>query len=301
MRLSGWVCALLATGGLALAQPEPAPRALASPQAAADGAAGGRISIEYVAVELRGGIVKDAPYSADSLTETTQTLADGSRIVRKSTATVYRDSQGRMRREQTLGAAGPPSAQPGEPLRLVTISDPVAGVSYTLDPRTRTATRLPSAVVVEHLALPPDAQWIRQEAPEEVFDTAVPSPSGKPAKRVVRTTVVRHAGDAGQAEGERLGKQVMEGVEVEGTRQVTPVPAGQTGNGEQVKVAFERWYSPRLQTVVLSRRSDPHAGDTVYRLTNINLSEPPASLFQVPAGYAVKEGPQAEDALFIGK
>jgi hypothetical protein len=33
-------------------------------------------------------------------------------------------------------------------------------------------------------------------------------------------------------------------------------------------------------------------GETVYRLTNVNLGEPPASLFQVPAEYTVKDGSQ---------
>ena len=84
----------------------------------------------------------------------------------------------------------------------------------------------------------------------------------------------------------------MEGVEVEGTREVTTIPAGQIGNERPIEMVFERWYSPRLQTVVMSRRSDPRMGETVYRLTNVNLSEPPASLFQVPAGYRSRNGPQ---------
>jgi hypothetical protein len=37
--------------------------------------------------------------------------------------------------------------------------------------------------------------------------------------------------------------------------------------------------------------SDPWAGETTYQLTNINRNEPDASLFQIPAGYAIKEGP----------
>src|SRR5689334_15870571 len=39
-----------------------------------------------------GKTVKAAPYSAVTETEAVQTLADGSRIVRKTTANVYRDS-----------------------------------------------------------------------------------------------------------------------------------------------------------------------------------------------------------------
>jgi hypothetical protein len=52
----------------------------------------------------------------------------------------------------------------------------------------------------------------------------------------------------------------------------------------------ERWYSQELQTVVLTKNSDPRMGETTYRLTNINRSEPDPSLFQVPADYTVDEG-----------
>ena len=54
-----------------------------------------------------GKVVRDAPYSAQAVSESTQTLSDGNRIVSKSTSAVYRDSEGRTRREQTLRAIGP--------------------------------------------------------------------------------------------------------------------------------------------------------------------------------------------------
>ena len=40
-----------------------------------------------------------APYSGEAVTETTQMLADGNRIARKSVTRIYRDSEGRTRRE----------------------------------------------------------------------------------------------------------------------------------------------------------------------------------------------------------
>jgi len=36
--------------------------------------------------------------------------------------------------------------------------------------------------------------------------------------------------------------------------------------------------------------SDPRFGETTYRLTNISRAEPDRALFEVPAGYTVKEG-----------
>ena len=90
---------------------------------------------------------------------------------------------------------------------------------------------------------------------------------------------------------EQLGKQTIEGVEAEGTRATTTIPAGEIGNERPIVITSERWYSPELQTVVMTRRSDPRQGETTYRLTNINRSEPPRSLFEVPADYTIKESP----------
>src|SRR2546425_1430021 len=82
-----------------------------------------------------GKLVKGSPYSAEAVTESTQVLSDGNRIVRKSSSMLYRDSQGRTRREQSLSFPGYPS---GQTIKTVMISDPVAGFSYSLNPDTHT-------------------------------------------------------------------------------------------------------------------------------------------------------------------
>ena len=43
--------------------------------------------------------------------------------------------------------------------------------------------------------------------------------------------------------------------------------------------------------VVMTRHSDPRTGETTYKLTNINRTEPAKSLFEVPSDYTIKEGP----------
>jgi hypothetical protein len=40
-----------------------------------------------------------------------------------------------------------------------------------------------------------------------------------------------------------------------------------------------------LQTLLISKHHDPRSGETIYRLTNINRSEPDRSLFEVPSDY----------------
>ena len=85
----------------------------------------------FVSSELGGrGVVKGAPYSATAVSETRQTLTDGNRIVRSSTAKLYRDAQGRTRQEQGKD--------------VVFINDVVAGKRFVLNSDRKTARELPA-------------------------------------------------------------------------------------------------------------------------------------------------------------
>src|SRR5438874_1375566 len=66
-------------------------------------------TFDFVASEFSfdGKVVKNAPYSAEAVTETTQRLVDGNRITNKMTSNMYRDNEGRTRREEKVGAIGP--------------------------------------------------------------------------------------------------------------------------------------------------------------------------------------------------
>lgn len=229
-------------------------------------------------------VVKGAPYSGEATTETIQTLSDGNRIVRKNSTTVYRDSDGRTRREQTLGAIGQWTAA-GDPPKTIFINDPVARVNYILDPKSQTARKMgiPRLVAGGNFAqvfAPPAPPQPNGVAPGmRVFESAVPPPNSERIERA-------------RPKVESLGKQVIEGVEAEGTRTIISIPAGKIGNERQIDIVTERWFSPELQVVVYSKRSDPIAGETIYKLTNINREEPARALFEVPAGYTLKEAPE---------
>jgi hypothetical protein len=88
---------------------------------------------------------------------------------------------------------------------------------------------------------------------------------------------------------ESLGKRTIEGVVAEGTRSVMVIPAGEIGNERPIEIVSERWYSPELQALVLTRHNDPRMGETVYKLTNVRLGEPAKVLFEVPTDYTVTE------------
>src|ERR1035441_6430535 len=88
----------------------------------------------------QGPVVKGAPFSADLITESTQALADGNHIHQTSTSRLYRDGEGRTRREQSLDGLGVLAPNANLP-PVVFINDPVAHVNYALSPSARTATR----------------------------------------------------------------------------------------------------------------------------------------------------------------
>ena len=265
----------------------------------------------FLATEMSfgGPLVKGAPYSAQAVTESTQTLIDGNRIVNRSTASIYRDSEGRTRREQTLKSIGP-YTHGGEAAQTVYISDPVAGTSYTLDPKTQVARKMPPLrFKVMQGSASKDAQ-----ASSKQYQIAIEQMNAKHAAADhAAAAATEHAGASGatfqmrrkqtesglamgwvdarnpSARTESLGKQSIEGVEAEGTRNTVTIAAGEIGNERPIEIVNERWYSPELQILVMTRHSDPRFGENTYKLINIVRAEPARELFEVPAGYTVKE------------
>jgi hypothetical protein len=206
-----------------------------------------------------GKVITGAPYGAVAVTESKQTLADGNVIDRKVQSNVYRDSQGRTRRETTFTGVGPLATSPRS---MVTIHDPVASTAYVLHADTKVAEQLP---------VPP----------------ARASNSGNLQNRFEAHFEQEIAN--GTLKKEDLGTQTINGVSAQGTRYTRIIPAGQIGNANAITVVNEQWYSSDLQLVVKSVRNDPRLGQVTYTLTNIQRTEPAASLFTVPSDYTVKQ------------
>lgn len=81
-----------------------------------------------------------------------------------------------------------------------------------------------------------------------------------------------------------------EGLKVDVSRTVETIGAGVLGNNRPIESLFERYYSPDLKMTVYTKRSDPRSGESIYRMTDIKRSEPEASLFRIPTGFAETEG-----------
>ena len=276
----------LMVGGILVAAQEPPPAPPLGPNSA----------MKTVAMKIIGGdmefndkLVKGAPFSAQATTVTDQTLADGNHIHHQNNASLYRDSQGRTRRETTLGGFGPWSAAEAETKLVVMINDPVAGVHYMLHPDEHTAIQMPLPKL--RGTLPAKAAGGKAAAEDRVFAVRVPPPPPDAPEGDFHIFYQRFDREEQSGQTESLGTQVIEGVKAEGTRVNETIPAGAIGNDQPIQIVTERWYSSDLQMVVMSRRSDPRLGETTFRLTNISRAEPVATLFQVPADYTLEKGP----------
>jgi len=264
-------------------------------------------------MSIDGKLVKGAPYSAQAINESVQTLAGGNRIVHQDTSTVYRDSEGRTRRDQTISVVGGYSAA-GGPTQRTFINDPVAGVNYILDAKNRTARKIDSLPRIAGDKKMAEAKMEAMKAKgaeagasagekaaaeKAMVDFKFEMRTGGPGEGPVLAGggpggFVMMKSDSKNAKKESLGKQTLEGVEAEGTRFTTTIAAGEIGNEQPLEIVFESWYSPELQTVVMSKHSDPRSGENTYRLTNINRTEPAHLLFEVPSDYTVEAGPPSE-------
>jgi len=253
---------LLGAGAVCAQEPPPGPPPLDAMEEGGGPEAplGPRMEILGFGEMHAGKAVTGAPYAAIAVTETRQTLADGNTIDRKVQANVFRDSQGRTRRETTLTGVGPLPTT-GASRTFVMIHDPVAGTAFVLHQ---------NAKVAEKLQAPPR----RDNAPADLQSRF----NARMQREIANGTLQK----------EDLGVHMINGVSAQGTRFTRTIPAGQAGNAKPIVITNERWYSPDLQIVVKTVRNDPRFGETTYTVTNIQRQEPAASLFTVPSDYTLK-------------
>lgn len=220
---------------------------------------------------MPGRTVKNAPFSADIVTESTQTLPDGNRIRQSSTVKAYRDSEGRTRREQSpqMGALST-SAGTNMPA-LVFIHDPVGGVSMALNAKDKTGSRVAIAA-----GRGPGGGMGRGPQPQRQSEQAAVRPR-------------RNAANDPNLKTESLGTRSFDGVMAEGRRTTMTIPAGKMGNELPMQVVTETWYSSELQATLYQKRTDPRSGEVVTHFSNIIRSEPSRTLFDAPSDYKVTD------------
>lgn len=215
----------------------------------------------YREIPRGGEFVKSAPYTATAITETTQVLADGNRIVNKSSALLARDSEGRTRREETMSKVGP---LPVNATSMVFINDPTDNSDYLLNVQEQTAD------VLRH-----QKGGVMTVEQRRVIETKI---------KTDKSIQVQELGDVKR---ESLGTQVIEGLSCEGQLETQTIPAGSIGNERSITITSETWASPDLHLLVMRKRNDPRFGETLYKLTDIKRVEPDPSLFKVPGNFKI--------------
>lgn len=238
-------------------------------------------------------VVKNAPFSAEGVSESVQMLSDGNRITRSTTTKMYRDGDGRFRREGGGGGAGSGYGYTtyGSAITvygmsdMISIFDPVEGVRYVLNPTDKTARRLDvKNMLTEGAIYTTLTPAVKAQALSDIDKKAIELGTvAAKANVVVLPSMVTGMMSGGKTES--LGTKMFEGVEAEGTRTVTTIAAGAIGNERPIEIVYERWYSKELDLIVYSRHYDPRFGEQTYRLVNISRAEPDRSLFSVPSDY----------------
>jgi hypothetical protein len=289
----------------------------------------GELLFNAQSIRMGEKIIKNAPYSAEVITENQQKLADGNVIANKVSMLTYRDSQGRTREE---------IRDPKGEIRTIIINDPDSG-RIVLNPKTKTALKMMPIVsmkagkpalniVTENITKAADGKEIielklagegdKQGERHIVVRRAMKSADGKmisgnmernmsidvrgpesvqsvemhTSSPVLDANLSRIFGDAkwsAKRQTKVLGSRDFDGIKADGKVQSYEIPAGEIGNVNPIVVSDESWTSPELQITLYSKHSDPRSGERIYRLSNVKRDEVPANMFAVPNDYKLSD------------
>ncbi len=245
-------------------------------------------TLMFTQLELAGpsDVVLGKPYSARLTVETHQPLIDGNTIAVERYSRIYRDGEGRTRRDDKVG---PPESQQAQ----VFIADPVAGTSYVLDPARRLAEQTsnspqisPSPSAAQEVAsLGETNSSFDVTAPTLVAGGGALATDTNPQPPQFAPGIPIKLPFPGEPQIVNLGERVIEGLNATGIRSIVTIPAHAIGNRSPIEIVTEQWYSAELNLVLLSEHRDPRVGETRYRLEDIRRENPDPKLFSVPADY----------------
>jgi hypothetical protein len=201
--------------------------------------------------------ITGAPFTAIVHTEWVRYLADGGTFTLINHRPIARDSEGRIYEERWTLV--PKNGKIASEKTTIQIGDPNAHTLYNCfvfnNPRNCTLGRF-------------------SETTTAIY---------KPAMR--KSGPLPHG--EGSVTHEDLGKDNIEGIEVEGARDTITYDEGAIGNDRPESVKREFWYAPSLGINLRSEVSDPGFGKQTFTITDVNLSEPDPKLYELPAGFVV--------------
>ena len=198
--------------------------------------------------------VANAPFTGQVEIVSHHKLADGTEQVTTARNTLARASSGKVYQEYHVLAA--PALLGKMPLMSRFTYDPSSRQRIEMYPRT-------------HLA-----RLIVLRGPQRTPAEALP-PAQRSLDDAPGTVVID------------LGREQMDGLEVEGIRKQRIVPAEVSGTGKAVTITDDYWYSPALSIYMTIRHDDPRTGEQLVAVTNVQRAEPDAQQFAVPPDYKV--------------
>lgn len=198
------------------------------------------------------------PFSADQSVRTVQHLADGTPLTSELKGHVYRSAAGIERYDGVLVSSNADAAT------QIYILDRAKHTAVLLNTKLKTAT-------IEHL--PPTASVSIRFLP--LRSAPIHGAALKPADMVTTDLGTR-----------TQGTMILVGKHVVGT-----IAAGKVGNDQPLYVTTDVWVYPQLKLLVKEVEQNPLSGERTFELTNIRSEDPDPGLFEIPAGYTIKDMP----------
>jgi hypothetical protein len=261
--------------------------------------------------------IQREPYMAEFKITRVQTLADGTTITLETRELSALDSQGRRMNANSISMPG----NMGQTELLQTrVHDPVENTEAAWNSQNKTArvTKLPpedqrhgcwandagnfranygpirpmnqtaaaSGAIISSLGTGGADSLVTMPPPPP------PPPPLPPGSTVVSSVAMPSApvtrSSMPRPVHEDLGTDVIQGVEVRGTRITQTIPVGQIGNDRPIVSTTENWMAPSLGGIVLrSVQDSPQTGRQTREVVSLAIGDPDPSLFQPPEGYKV--------------
>lgn len=217
---------------------------------------GTREVLESIAVPPKAG----APFTLKLDTEWVKPLAEGNTVTLVNERTIARDSSGRIYQERVLLEPKNASGEHHWLVNVIQIMDPSEHTLYNCwyVPRdNRTCDLL-------------DYKGSATAAYVPAHVVTGPLPGGR-----------------GTAQHEDLGEQSVAGVETQGSRDMTTINPGVSGNEHEMIFERETWYSAELAINLISVVRSPSVGKQTFLVKEITQGEPDPALFKLPEGFKV--------------
>lgn len=199
----------------------------------------------------------NAPFTATVHTEWVRNLPDGGTFTLVNQRRIARDSLGRLYEERWLLV--PKNGKIPSRMNLIQIGDPNQHTLYNC--------------------------FLLDQPHRCILETYVETTTALYKPAVGKSGPLPN--NAGFSVHEDLGAQTIAGIDTAGTRDSVTYNEGVFGNDRPFVVKREFWYAASLGINLLSEISDPRFGKQVFAVTDVSLSEPDATLFEVPEGFAV--------------